>query len=54
MIGFTTLAGLKSRAKQLKLETGVTHGEALEQVARSQGYASYDTARRYFHDGGAR
>lgn len=33
-----TLVGLKRQAKKLKKETGCTHTDALEQIARKMGY----------------
>lgn len=41
---FTTLKGLKSRAKKLKKEKAIPHGQALEIVARLGGYQSYQHA----------
>lgn len=45
-ITFTTLKGLKSRAKSLKKAEDITHTEALERVAREGGYGSYRDAHR--------
>lgn len=43
---FTTLKGLKSRAKKLKRVEGITHTVALERIAREGGYGSYREAYR--------
>jgi hypothetical protein len=42
---FTTLEGLKRRAKKLSRTTGVPHHEALEQLAQAGGYRDYRQAR---------
>lgn len=43
---YSTLEGLKRRAKRLKKETGITHTEALEHMARKGGYDNFTHARR--------
>ena len=43
---FTTLDGLKSRAKKLKKLTGIKHQEALDLVARDGGYKHFADARQ--------
>lgn len=42
---FTTLNGIKREAKQLKQLMGITHSEALENIAKSDGYSNYKEAR---------
>lgn len=42
---YSTLAGLKSRAKRLKKATGITHVQALEQMARKGGFENFAQAR---------
>lgn len=48
---FQTLEGLKRQAKRLKRESGITHTEALERVAREAGYASFRAARSALGEG---
>lgn len=43
---YTTLEGLKSRAKRLKKASGCTHNEALNEMARQGGYQNFSEARR--------
>lgn len=43
---FTTLKGLKSRAKKLKKEQGIPHSQALEAVAIAGGFQSYQHAHK--------
>lgn len=43
---FTTLEGLKSRAKKLKKLRGCTHTQALDEMARMGGYQNFTDARR--------
>lgn len=38
---FTTIEGLKRRAKKLKRALGITHTAALDEVAKRAGYANY-------------
>lgn len=46
MTQFTTIAGLKSRAKRMKKDLGIQHAEALNRVAREGGYQNYQHAHR--------
>lgn len=41
-----TLDSLRSWAKTLKRQAGITHTEALEQVARRAGHANWEACRR--------
>lgn len=43
---YTTLEGLKSRAKKLKKLRGCTHTQALDEMARMGGYQNFTDARR--------
>lgn len=43
---YTTLAGLKSLAKQMQAERGIPHHQALELAARQGGFAGYVDAKR--------
>ncbi|MCC6941692.1 MAG: hypothetical protein IT551_08820 [Novosphingobium sp.] len=43
---YSTLEGLKRRAKRLKKETGCTHVAALNQMARMGGYDNFVHASR--------
>lgn len=43
-----TIEGFKRRAKKLKKTTGITHGEALEQVAHTCGFKNYDRALGFY------
>jgi hypothetical protein len=49
---FTTLEGLKRRAKRLKKETGCTHGQALDLIAQQGGYQNYSDAKCAFDTAG--
>ncbi|WP_226019744.1 hypothetical protein [Novosphingobium sp. FKTRR1] len=48
---FTTLEGLKRRAKQYGKANGIKHAEALDTVARAGGYANFTQARRALTEG---
>ena len=50
---YSTIAGLKSRAKQFKKETGCTHTQALNHLARLGGYKNYTDARHALEGGAA-
>ncbi len=43
---FTTIDGLKRRAKRLKKEQGIRHAQALDAVAVAGGYQNYAHALR--------
>jgi hypothetical protein len=43
---YRTIEGLKRRAKRLKKETGCTHTQALDEMARKGGYQNFTDARR--------
>ena len=41
---------LKRQAKKLKKELNITHGQALETLAKNEGFKNWDTLQRHYKE----